>query len=130
MCRLGPVLPYWFSVWKIFPVVSIGVKISYYYCIPVSFSLYVCYYLFYIFRCSYIGWILVKGYIFCWSVCLYIMPSVVFLYSLFQSLFCLIWIFLPTLSCHCICMKYIFSTPHFLSVCLWPWSESLVGSIL
>ena len=35
------------------------VKVSYYYCVPVNFSLYVCWYLFYVFWCSNIGCIYV-----------------------------------------------------------------------
>ena len=32
-----------------------GVKVPYYYCITVNFSLYICWYLFYVFRCAYAG---------------------------------------------------------------------------
>ena len=45
MCHLRSVLPCWFSVWIIFPLMKVGFKVPHYYCVIVGFSFCGCYYL-------------------------------------------------------------------------------------
>ena len=50
LCFLINFLFWWPVCWC-----ELGVKFSYYYCVTVNFSFYVCYYFSYVLRCSYVG---------------------------------------------------------------------------
>ena len=54
MCLLRLVFPYWLSFWMICPLMEGAVKDPYYYCVTVNFYIYICQYLLYVFKCSYV----------------------------------------------------------------------------
>ena len=115
--HLGSLLLYWFSVWKICPLVSVGFKVAYYYCIPLNFSLHV-----FSIHFIYLGAPILDAHV---NKCNILFPYLSLchdrmfsLWTLFLSQF--VWYnyryshFLAT----SICMIYLFRSPHFQSVCV------------
>ena len=129
MCHLRqPLFPYWFSLWMICLLMNWGIKLLYYYCIIVNLSLYVCLYLLYIFRCSYIRFLNVYkcfSLFLCWSFYLYIIFFFSFIVDLFSSLLYLLWVLWTKISFYFHLHATSFSTLTF-SLCVFSSEESVL----
>ena len=111
---LGPLFPYWLSVWKICP----SMWTSCYYCIPVNFSLNVLVW-FYVFGCSYARCIYVDEYKILVFIFYHFIISLIFLYSLCFKVYFVSLILQSLLCCHFLFHKLSFSTPS-VSVYVYP----------
>ena len=99
-----------------------GVKVSFYYCVTVNFSFYICQCLFYVLRCSYVGGIDIYNYydfLMNWSLGHYVVFFLISCNILYFKVY-FAWyedcyssfLLLP------ICMEYIFPYSHFQSLCV------------
>ena len=122
MYHLRLVFPYYFLFWWSVHWCEWHVKVSYYYCVTVSFSFYVCWYLSYVLRFSYVGCIdMYNFYVFLldWFLDHYVVSFLISCSILYLKV-SFVWyedcyssfLLLP------VCMEYIFPSSHFQSICV------------